>query len=169
MPQAGIDGLKRRFVEWTLRDGDPTRWHDRRTIKTTLKTLRRGIASSRGIVLLQTQTNSQLDWLNAGRAFARLHLGLTRLGLTCNPYSQVLQEYPEMATLQRQFNELLAVHDPQKVQMAVRVGRADQAYVAPRRDPGTFLIDRQPPPLEHQPKAIGEAMVAAALDNHHAT
>ena len=139
-PQAGVDGLKRRVIEWTLRDGDPTRWFDQRTIRSTLKTLRQGIDSARGIVLVKTATNQQLDWLEAGRAFARIHLGLTQLGLTCNPYSQVLQEYPEMTALQRQFDDLVSVHDPQKVQMAVRVGRAQTAYVAPRRDPGDFVV-----------------------------
>jgi hypothetical protein len=145
VPQVGIDGLKRRLVEWTLRDGDPQRWFGRRTLSSTLKTLRRGIDSARGIVLLKTATNGQVDWLDAGRAFARAHLGLTQLGLTCNPYSQVLQEYPEMAVLQGQFNELVAVRDPQKIQMAVRVGRAEHAYPAPRRDPGDFVVDGSAP------------------------
>jgi hypothetical protein len=42
------------------------------------------------------RTNHQSDWLRVGRAFARVHLALTRLGMTCQPNSQVLQEYPEM-------------------------------------------------------------------------
>ena len=77
----------------------------------------------------------------AGRSLARIHLGLTRLGLTCHPYSQVLQEYPEMSALQAEFNQLLKVRLPAKVQMAVRIGRARRAYIAPRRDPGDFLPD----------------------------
>jgi hypothetical protein len=67
MPQAGVDGLKRRLIEWTLRDGDPARWFGRRTINSTLKTLRQGIHSARGIVLVKTPTNRQVDWLEAGR------------------------------------------------------------------------------------------------------
>ena len=145
MPQVGVDGLKRRLVEWTLRDGDPKRWFGRRTINSTLTTWRKGIDSARGIVLLKTPTNRQVDWLDAGRAFARIHLGLTQLGLTCNPYSQVLQEYPEMAALQHEFDELVAVHDPQKIQMAVRVGRAKRTYTAPRRDPDDFIVDGPSP------------------------
>jgi hypothetical protein len=141
MPQVGVDGLKRRLIEWTLRDGDPKRWFGRRTINSTLKTLRRGIHSARGIVLVKTATNRQVDWLDAGRAFVRVHLGLTNLGLTCHHYNQVLQEYPEMTALQREFDELLGVQDPEKIQIAVRVGRAKPAYVAPRRDPGDFLVD----------------------------
>jgi hypothetical protein len=96
------------------------------------------------LVLLKTRTNHQSDWLRVGRAFARVHLALTRLGMTCQPNSQVLQEYPEMTKLQAEFNELLAVRAPEKVQMAVRVGRAKRAYVALRRDPQDFLINSPP-------------------------
>jgi hypothetical protein len=146
IPQAGIDGLKRRLIEWTLRDGDPKRWFGKRTVDTTLRTLRQGIDSAQGIVLLKTATNHQDDWLETGRVYARVHLGLTRLGLTCHPYNQVLQEYPEMAALQHEFDDLVGVRDPQKVQMAVRVGRAaKRAYVAPRRDPGDFVVDSPNP------------------------
>jgi hypothetical protein len=141
VPQSGVDGLKRHFIEWTLHDGDPKRWFSRFSTRSMLSTLRKSIGSGRGVMLLTTPTNQQVDWIRAGRAFARVHLGLTQLGLTCNPNSQVLQEYPEMAALQREFNELVGVRDPQKVQMAARVGRADRAYVAPRRDPSDFVLD----------------------------
>lgn len=144
VPQLGVDGLQRRLFEWMLRNGDPKRWFGRLATTSTLRSLRQSIVSARGLVLLTTPTNRQIDWLYAGRAFARVHLGLTQLGLTCNPNSQVLQEYPEMATLQREFNELVGVQDPQKVQMAFRVGRAERAYVAPRRDPSDFVIDSTP-------------------------
>lgn len=140
-PQAGIDGFQRRIVEWMTRGGGPSRWNSRLMLNPTLKALRQGIETARGIVLLQTPTNEQLDWLQTGRAFARVHLGLTRLGLTCHHYNQVLQEFPEMAALQGRFNRLVGVEDPQKVQIMVRVGRAERAYVAPRRDPGDFIID----------------------------
>jgi nitroreductase len=141
MPQMGVDGLKGRLVEWTLRNGDPRRWFARRTLDSTLSTLRQGIDSARGIVLLKTPTNRQTDWLDAGRAFARVQLRLTQLGLACNPYSQALQEFPEMTALQHELDDLVAARDPQKIQMAVRVGRARSAYAAPRRDPGDFIVD----------------------------
>jgi len=46
-----------------------------------------------------------------------------------------------MAELQAEFNQQLGVHEPEKIQMAVRVGRAEGAYVAPRRDPADFITD----------------------------
>jgi hypothetical protein len=144
IPQTGIDGLRRRVLEWALRNGNPKQWFSPRSINLSLKSFRRGVDSARGLVLLKTWTNHQSDWLRVGRAFARVHLALTRLGMTCQPNSQVLQEYPEMTKLQAEFNELLAVRAPEKVQMAVRVGRAERAYVALRRDPQDFLIDGPP-------------------------
>jgi hypothetical protein len=144
IPQAGIDGLKRRAVESSLRNGNPKQWFSPRSIAPLLKTYRRGIDSAIGLVLLKTDTNNQLSWLEAGRSFARVQLTLTALGLTSHPYSQVLQEYPEMAQLQAEFNDLLGVREPEKIQMAVRVGRAKQAYVAWRRSPEDFVIERSP-------------------------
>jgi hypothetical protein len=153
IPQTGIDGGKRLIAEWSLRNGNPRRWFSPLSIGPFLKRYRRGIDSARGLVLLKTKTNRQSDWLEAGRSFARVTLALTKLGLTTHPYSQVLQELPEMAELQARFNQRLGVREPEKVQMAVRVGRAERAYAAPRRDPNVFIspagmdadVDAAPP------------------------
>jgi hypothetical protein len=145
IPQLGIDGVRRRLTEWTLRNGDPKRWFSSLSIRSTLRSTRKAIESARGVVLLRTATNEQLDWLKAGRGFARLALALTGLGLTAHPFSQVLQEYPEMAELQAEFNDVLGIREPEKIQMAVRVGRAQRAYPAPRRDPRDFVRDRSVP------------------------
>jgi hypothetical protein len=143
-PQFGIDGLTRRLVEWMLRNGDPKRWFGSFWIRSTLRGSRKAIDSARGVLLLKTKTNEQLDWLKAGRGFARVALALAGLGLTSQPLSQVLQEYPEMAELQAEFNGLLGVREPEKIQMAIRVGRAGRAYAAPRRDPHELLVDAPP-------------------------
>jgi hypothetical protein len=140
VPQTGIDGLSRRLAEWSLRNGNPRQWFSSRTIGPFLKRYRRGIDSARGLVLLKTKTNRQSDWLEVGRSFARVTLALATLGLTSHPYSQVLQELPEMAELQAEFNQQLGVREPAKIQMAVRVGRAERAYTAWRRDPRDFLV-----------------------------
>ncbi len=142
--QAGIDGIPRRLTEWYLRDGDPKRWFSKRSTGAFLKSFRAGLDSARGVLLLKTQNNEQQDWLEVGRAFARVHLGLTQLGMTCHHCNQVLQEYPEMTDLQAEFNQLLGVRAPEKVQIALRVGRADRAYVALRRDRQEFLFDDSP-------------------------
>jgi len=143
--QAGVDGMPRRLMEWYLRDGDPARWYSKRSTSSFVKSFRKGLDSAKGVLLLKTQTNGQSDWLEVGRAFVRVHLTLTQLGMTCHHCNQVLQEYPEMAELQAEFNQLLEVHAPEKVQLAVRVGRADRAYVALRRDRQEFLLNGSPP------------------------
>jgi hypothetical protein len=140
MAQAGIDGPRRRLIEWSLRNGDPKRWFGPLSIRSSLSGYFKGIDTSKGLVLLTTETNEQLDWLKVGRDYARLALVVTSLGLTSHPLSQVLQEYPENAALQAEFDELLGIQAPAKVQMAVRVGRAERAYVARRRDPRDFLV-----------------------------
>jgi hypothetical protein len=142
MAQAGLDGLKRRAAELSLRNGNPKTWHSPRSLRAFLEPYRRAIDSARGLVLLKTETNDQLSWLKAGRSFARVGLTLAQLGLTSHPYSQVLQEFPEMVELQAEFNALLGVKEPAKIQMAVRVGRSERAYVARRRDPRDFVSAR---------------------------
>jgi hypothetical protein len=92
------------------------------------------------VLVLHQLANEQLSWLKAGRTFARVHLGLTQLGFTCHPYSQVLEEYPEMAALQTELSRLLGFRAPEKIQMAIRIGRAEPGYVAPRRAPRDFLV-----------------------------
>jgi hypothetical protein len=139
VPQGGVDGLTRRVAEWVLRNGDPKRWFSDRFVRAQLKAYRKAIDSARGLVLLETRTNKQADWLEAGRRYSRLQLKLAQLGLTSHPYSQVLQEFPEMTDLQTEFNQLLGVRAPAKVQMAIRVGRAKRAYAAPRRPPEDFV------------------------------
>jgi len=141
--QAGLDGIRRRLMEAYLRNGDPTRWFSARSSSSFLKGIREGVDSARGVLLLKTPTNRQLDWLLAGRAFARVHPGAH----AARPDVPALQPGaagvppPEMVGLQAEFNRLLGMREPARVQMAVRVGRAKLAYIAPRRDPQDLLSD----------------------------
>jgi hypothetical protein len=82
IPQLGFDGLKARLMEWSQFNGFPKPWFSTLATNSTLRNTRRGIDSARGLALLKTKANHQQAWLNAGRAFARLHLGLTQLGLS---------------------------------------------------------------------------------------
>ncbi len=137
-PQTGVEGLRKRFMEWYLRNGDPSRWHSERSINTYLSSFKKGIESSPGLVFLKTPTNSQLDWIRSGRAYARVGLMATKLNLYLHPYSQVLQEFPEMNQLRTDFNQLIGIRGEEKVQMAVRIGRANLPYYAYRRNVESF-------------------------------
>jgi hypothetical protein len=83
---------------------------------------------------LTTSAHGRVAQLEAGRAFVRLQLRAAELGVVTQPPSQVLQEYPEMRPLQREFEALVGQRDGDKVQMLVRVGHpSGDAGRSPRR------------------------------------
>jgi hypothetical protein len=139
-PQTGIDGLRKHLLEFYLQNGNPKRWHSKIGINGYLKGFKDGLDTAKGIVYLKTKSNEQLDWIKTGRTYARFHLAITKLGFYSHVYSQVLQEFPEMAELYKAFHEHLGIEAPARVQMAVRIGRGEKAYVAYRRNIDDFLI-----------------------------
>jgi hypothetical protein len=134
LPQVGIVGPTLRLREWYLKHGDIRRWHSKASINAFLRVFRAGLARAEGLLLLKTATNTQQDWIKAGRAYVRASLAAARLGLQMHPYSQVLQEFPEMTELQRQFNDLMGVAGEEKIQMAVRLGKGPTPYYSYRRN-----------------------------------
>jgi hypothetical protein len=140
LPQMGYTGLRVPLFEWYLKHGDPRRWHSKQSINGGLTIFRRGLASAHGLLLLKTPTNTQADWVKAGRAYVRVSLAAAKLGLQMHPYSQVLQEYPEMAQLQREFNGLVGIAGEEKIQMAVRLGKGPTPYYTYRRNEDSFVM-----------------------------
>lgn len=123
-----------------MKHGDAKCWNNKRSINAYLKVFRRALASAQGFLLLKTPTNTQMDWLTAGRVYVRVSLAASSPGVLMHPYSQVLQEYPEMSRLQREFNSLMNIRGDEKLQMAVRVGRGPKPYYAYRRHLRDFMI-----------------------------
>jgi hypothetical protein len=82
---------------------------------------------------------ARLMQLDAGRAYARLTLKATQLGLAVHPWSQTLQEYPEMQLLYSEVHDLIG--EGGRLQMFVRVGYADAVIAAPRRGLDALLVD----------------------------
>ncbi len=80
-----------------------------------------------------SKTNTRLDQVKVGQAYQRVNLETTRLGLGQHPMSQVLQEYEEMAGLQKEFLKLLKVPSGHTVQMLFRLGYAEEVIHSPRR------------------------------------
>jgi hypothetical protein len=89
--------------------------------------------SAMGFFWLTTADNARTTQLKAGRAYVRLHLKATALGLAQQPMSQLLQEYPEMKTLQAKFLAAVGAKPGETVQMLARLGYADAPGPAPRR------------------------------------
>ncbi|WP_397412118.1 Acg family FMN-binding oxidoreductase [Polaromonas sp.] len=84
--------------------------------------------------------NSRRDQVNAGRAYVRLQLTATGLGLGVHPMSQALQEFPEMAPHYARAHQLMLNKPAPKtaaddtVQMFCRLGyTAAPAPATPRR------------------------------------
>lgn len=82
---------------------------------------------------LVTPGNDRISQIEAGRAYVRLNLKATELGLAMHPVSQVLQEYPEMADLQQEFLGVTGTVPDATVQMLFRLGYADRGSPSPRR------------------------------------
>ncbi|MBC7769790.1 MAG: nitroreductase family protein [Phycisphaerales bacterium] len=82
---------------------------------------------------INSTNNSRTTQVEAGRAYARLNLAATRAGLAMHPWSQALQEYPEMAAMHARAEELMSAPSEARVQMFVRVGYGPQIGPAPRR------------------------------------
>ena len=70
--------------------------------------------------------------LEAGRAWLRLNLAATAMGIALQPLSQALQEYPEQADLYHEVHEMLAVESPRKIQMLGRIGYGPDTGPSPR-------------------------------------
>ncbi|GHB39000.1 hypothetical protein GCM10007094_30590 [Pseudovibrio japonicus] len=75
--------------------------------------------------------NSRVDQIRAGYEWIRLQLAATRLGLSMQPVSQALQEYPEMAEHYSAVHEMLA-GPGETVQMLARLGYGPQIDPSPR-------------------------------------
>lgn len=87
--------------------------------------------SARAFAWLTNDNETRIDQINAGRAYLRFNLKATELGLCIHPWSQALQEYPEMAGLYQEAHDLIA--RGKRLQMLVRVGYAPDIIPTPRR------------------------------------
>lgn len=85
-----------------------------------------------GFVWISTLGNTRSHQIAAGRAYLRQALGVTSLGLSMQPMSQALQEYPAMAGHFERVHGLLAKTAGERVQMLARIGYADMVPPSPR-------------------------------------
>ena len=95
-------------------------------------------ASARAFVWLNNDGAAREGEVAAGRAYMRLALEAAAQGLAIHPWSQTLQEYPEMATLYREVHGLIGGGG--RVQMLVRAGYARPVPPAPRRGLDAHLM-----------------------------
>jgi len=107
---------------------------DSSAVKGQISDFNEKMASTPACVWLSTADNSRTTQMWAGRAYVRLQLAATALGLRMHPLSQALQEYPEQTNNYKAIHELLVGKDSTAtVQMWTRLGYAPEADPAPRR------------------------------------
>jgi hypothetical protein len=96
--------------------------------------------STPGFLWLSSQGNDRVTQVNAGRAYARVQLAASAHGLSMQPLSQALQEYPEQDKPYAEIHALTGAARPaQTVQMWARVGYAPAVEPAPRRRLKDFI------------------------------
>ncbi|WP_435105683.1 Acg family FMN-binding oxidoreductase [Arhodomonas sp. AD133] len=83
-------------------------------------------------VWLIGEENDRLNQLSAGRAWLRLNMKATELGLALHPVSQALQEYPQMSGTYADLHDKLSVASPRRVQMLGRLGYGPVVPPSPR-------------------------------------
>ena len=92
------------------------------------------LATTPSFLWMVSDGNDRVTQVNAGRAYARVQLAATAQGVSMQPLSQALQEYPEQAAPYVEIHRLPGAQQPsQTVQMWARVGYAPPVDPAPRR------------------------------------
>ena len=94
--------------------------------------------SARAFGWIVNRNASRTYQIDAGRAYVRMNLKATELGLAVHPWSQSLQEYAEMRELHQEVHELIGQRET--VQMLYRIGHAEKIGPTPRRGLEAHLV-----------------------------
>ena len=107
---------------------------DSSTVRQQVDDFAAKIASTPAFFWITSTGNDRVTQVQAGRAYARVQLAATALGLAMHPLQQALQEYPEQAEPYAAIHRLVGAERPRDtVQMWARVGYAPGVPPAPRR------------------------------------
>lgn len=98
-----------------------------------------GYASARAFGWIASADNARSTQIATGRAFVRLQLSATALGVALQPHSQTLQEYPEMALLRAAMHRQTGIAEGATLQMFFRLGYAADPGPSPRRALNSFV------------------------------
>ncbi len=90
---------------------------------------------------LISANNSRTAQLESGMHWVRINQAATMLGLAMHPISQILQEFPEMADLYREFHATVGVEEPARVQGLFRLGYGPATPPSPRWPLESHLVD----------------------------
>ena len=133
LEQSGTTGLVRWFVETFVLDEDEAPDPEGDFARQGAEMCRKQAETAAAFIALVTDENRRRDQLDVGRAYMKLQLMATSLGIATHPLSQATQEYEEMTPLRSRLVDELGVAPAQTVQMLVRAGCAADVPHAPRR------------------------------------
>lgn len=140
VPQTGAEGARKYLIEHLFVSRQAFLAEDSSFGAQSIAGTRAQAESAAAFGWLTTATNTRLDQIQVGRLYNRINLAATRLGVAIHPLSQVLQEYPAMATLQTEFKRYLNVADEHTVQMFFRLGIASPTRHTARRKLSELML-----------------------------
>ncbi len=141
IPQMGFKGIMKWLAENSLDKGNKEKWHSEKSINLSLKSVLKGIESTKGIIFWKTEQNNFIDWIKTGRDYVRFELARTSMNLYVHPYNQAIQEYDEMKSVREELNVLMNIKNEEKIQMIVRIGRSSTPYYSYRRNIKDYLTE----------------------------
>jgi hypothetical protein len=128
------DPMVRALAAVGLFDRSQTPTPDDTSTTTQIQDFNANMAATPAFFWMVTEGNDRVTQINAGRAYARAQLAATAVGLSMQPLSQALQEYPEQAGPYGEIHRLLGAPAPRfTVQMWTRLGYAPVIQPSPRR------------------------------------
>jgi len=89
--------------------------------------------TAKAIGIMFTQENNRIEQVEIGRRYARVHLMATKLNLSMQMMSQILEEYEELVEVQKKFLEIIKPYKGVP-QLLFRLGRAKPTPHSPRRE-----------------------------------
>lgn len=106
-----------------------------------IKDFNEKIASTPAFFWMVSEGNARKTQINAGRAYVRAQLAATAQGLSMQPISQALQEYPEQAKPYTDIHALVGANPASAtVQMWTRLGYAPAIGPSPRRGLAAHIL-----------------------------
>lgn len=94
--------------------------------------IREPFQTANGFVYVKTVGNRRTSQIAAGRAYVRINLKATEVGVAMQPWSQALQEFQEVKPYYDEMRGKLGIAENETLQMFARIGYAGRPDPSPR-------------------------------------
>ena len=137
----GLTGIRKLFAQ-LFTNNTTESWNSPNIVRKGLEKFNTCIDSSKGFIILLTEKNDFKSQILSGKDLFEFCLALTKNGLYMHPLNQANEEFKEMENLSNQLDNLVGIHDHQKIQIIARIGRAEIPYQSFRRQLTDFIIKK---------------------------